>query len=184
MQKKETKNDVLIINAHGRRKTINNGRYGSIEGNFIFPIVNLKNISGGYPSPKYYLVIKELIIEWATNQQSNANNQAEVCGYIHCDGICDVIAENRWIDLIEHTEIDKNQKETQNTKDLFRFTKLPGRKTSHFKQATNEANLCLLDIEKFKQNDVELEIKSLFDSKKLLPIKHAYITVEIHRLPF
>ena len=171
----------LIISAYGRR----NGGHG----NFIFPIVNLKynNASDRYgecTSPNYFLAIKELVIEWSTNYQSNANNQAEECGYIHCDGIQDVIAENPWS---EYTKIHKNEKESQNMKDLFRFVKLPGRKSSHFKITPNEANLVLLDLKKFKQYpknenryDVELEMKSIFGDRRLLPVKHAYITVEIH----
>ena len=178
MQRKEIKKDVLTISAHGHKNTDKSGT------SFIFPIVNLKcNSVNDCTSPKYYLAIKDLVIEWSTNYRNNDNNQAEECGYIHCDGIQDAITENP---LSEYTQIDKKLGKAQNMKDLFRFVKPPGRKTSHFKIATNEANLFLLDMKKFKQNpknesryDVELAMKPIF-AQRSLPIRNAYITVEIH----
>ena len=168
------KTEVLIISAHGTKS--------ESDKNLTFPIVNLQcKYNGNQNQAQHSLAVKELIIEWN-------DYQSEICGYIHCDAIDDAISKNP---RSYHTRVDEDRKREQNTKELLRFVKSPGRKTSFIKVPTDELNFFNLDMKKFKtqrtdryrtdsfNHDVEISLKSLFNANEVLPIQHAHITVEV-----
>ena len=84
----------------------------------------------------------------------------------------------------------RNEKDS---KQLLRFVKSPGLKTTIVKVDKEDLKFYPLDLrlcriarsaesilEIRKELMLECDIRSLFDENEVLPIKHAHITVEIH----
>ena len=132
---------------------------------------------------KFYIAVKELIIEWQDYQR-------ETAGYIYCRSCDDQIAECSWLHHLIENEDD--------TKILLRFVKAPGLKTTILKIDKGDLEFIPISIEKCevlnsiqqkrqrakyseirREHRFECEIRSLFDKNETLPIKHAHITVEI-----
>ena len=89
--------------------------------------------------------------------------------------------------------------QTQNKKQLLRFVKKAGVKTSSIQIPKDKMTFYTLDLRDVKQtfeeelrekegfnryirrqHEIILHLKSLFDDNEILPIKNAHITVEIH----
>ena len=140
----------------------------------------------------YDIAVKELIIEW-----DDKFILTEVCGYVQCDGVQDLI--NQTLDMegsLKKTRSDEYQ--TQNKKQLWRFVKKAGLKTSFIQIPKEKMTFYTLDLRDVKQtfeeelreegfnryirrqHEIILHLKSLLDDNEILPIKKAHITVEIH----
>ena len=140
---------------------------------------------------KFYIAVKELIIEWQ-------DYQTEVFGYIYCPSCYDQIAECKWLNHANKSDgfptikIDNDN----DAKQLIRFVKQPGLKSTVKIVDKNDLIFFPIDIEKCeavntvhnennnaletrKEHKLECEIRPLFGKKEILPIKNAHITVEI-----
>ena len=132
---------------------------------------------------KFYIAVKELIIEWE-------DSQSEFAGYIHCDACFE--ADNLDVEpvwLTTHCETNEEYVK------LAHFVKEPGRKITFLKIEKSEMQFFPLKlwpiVSDIKCHDVtgtetnrkhcplEVEIRSFFDEHEILPIKNACITVEI-----
>ena len=138
-----------------------------------------------HPHSKFRIAVRELIIEWE-------DYQAEVCGYIYCSGCEDQIDRSPWLSHAISDSDGKEQNENE-SKQLLRFGKSPGRKTTIVKIDTNDLKFHCVDLTQcfvVRQAEckiavrgehwLECEIRSLFDENEVLPIKNAHITVEIY----
>lgn len=151
-------------------------------------VIETGNMSVG---GKFHIAVKELIIEWE-------DYQAEVAGYIHC-GVCvDLMKKSKILNpALKGPGVSTESNEIQN---LLTFVKAPGLKTTLTKINKEDLEFFPIDIEQCevinlvekikkyynaeeletrKEHKLECEIRSLFDENKVLPIRHAHITVEI-----
>ena len=141
-----------------------------------------------YTYCKFFIAVKELIIEWK-------DYQAEVAAYVHCNACDDVMDQSQWFNR-------PNKEENQNdSRQLIRFVKSPGLKTTNIKIDKEQLDFFPIQLEKCsvvskifdeiklhkgknlqirREHELKCEIRSLFDDKQSLPIKHAHITVEIY----
>ena len=132
---------------------------------------------------KFYIALKELIIEWK-------DIQSELVGYVHCDACFETVDPNRepvWIT----TPHDKNEDYVK----LARFVKEPGRKITLLEIKKSDMQFFPIKLWSIvserkiydysgteinrKYCPLEVEIRSFFEEDEILPIKHACITVEI-----
>ena len=141
---------------------------------------------------KYFIAVKELIIEWQ-------DNQTEVTGCIILPS-ADGTDQCRWLeypyDLPEFPQIpDAHRRQVYNFQQLLRFVKPPNRKTLYIQVPTEkqvyipielfkcriiESSNEVLDEEfSTKSHRLECKIIPLFYQNEVLPIKNAQITVEI-----
>ena len=131
----------------------------------------------GFPNTKYFMAVKELVIEWEDYQN-------EFCGYVECLNM-NSNAKKTWQNgLLNRTDSNKG-------KQLMRFVKPPGRKTT-FIQLERELFFGL-NLEKSgetlsprqqkgprqQKHEIECTIKPMFDENEALPIKNAHLTVYI-----
>ena len=140
----------------------------------------------------FYIAVKELTIEWP-------DYQTEVTGYIYCKACTDLIDSSPWYEHI--TEHPWPQPPRNETKELLRFVKSPGLRTTNIKINKEDLeffpiklNQCEILNKRFysgdkiddflqmrREHQLECEIRPLFDHKKqILLIKNAHITVEIY----
>ena len=133
----------------------------------------------------YCIAVKELVIDWD-------DYRTEVCGYVQCDGVQDI--SNFTLNM-EGSLKKSRPDEYQNKKQLLRFVKKPGLRTSFIQIPQEKMIFHALDLRDVKQtfeqeiretnyirrkHEIILHLKSLFDENEILPIKNAHITVEIH----
>ena len=153
-----------------------------------------------YPTMKYYIAVKELIIEWQ-------DYQAEVSGYIHCQSCEDLVDQSHFLTHAMKSDAPKTSHtpyseihyaNMQDSKQILRFVKSPGLKTTSIKiEKENleffpiDMHQCEIDtlketlidsrfIETRNEHILECQIRPLFDQNQILPIKYAHITVEIY----
>jgi len=168
----------------------------------ISPDFYKPNINDVLIDRKYYIAVKNLIIEWQDYQD-------EVAGFVSCSGVHDTVANSNWIrHAVSPAPTQPNMPEAhpmqqQNFKQLLHFVKLPGRKTTFVKIPTDELQYVKIDLnncpittefspdiqlksswvrtpeDKARIHEFRCELKSLFDETEILPIKHAHMTVEI-----
>ena len=148
---------------------------------------------------KFYIAVKELIIEWE-------DYQAEIAGYIHCNARGDLIHQSEWFkkwldsENSDNENVGRHKYETPNdAKQLLRFVKSPGLKTTDIKIQKEDLEFfpiklkqCETEMEILeeivvgkslqvrREHQLDCEIRPLFDKKQPLPIKYAHITVEIY----
>ena len=182
------------------------GRKNKNDENLTFPIaraISKSNAKPPFNQPNFSMAVRELIIEWD-------DYQTEVCGYLYCRGIGDPTdpirfmqnqaykkAGGGWI----HTAVDEATKQNINSKQLLCFVKPPGRKTSFIRISKDEMHFYTLNMNNLefceralpgrahfpvhypdghREFDINIQIRSLFDEKEVLPIKNAQVTVELH----
>ena len=151
---------------------------------------------------KFYIAVKEVIIEWEDYQE-------EIAGYVHCEAREDLVGDSEWYNKPNTPWFNKpNDNKYQNpsdSKQLLRFVKSPGLKTTNIKICKEDLEFFPIDLENCRKQSVieeELvkatrylevrrehhlgcELRPLFEStdtetNEILPIKHAHITVEIY----
>ena len=157
---------------------------------------NMGHIDSYFPKLKFYIAVKELIIEWE-------DYQAEVAGYVYCQACEDPIDKSDWFNH-ENENSDENKYENPNdSKQLLRFVKSPGLKTTSIKIGNEDLVFLPIELKNCevksgnqeeyidyssnkpylqvrREHHLDCEIRPLFDATQRLPIKHAHITVEIH----
>jgi len=126
----------------------------------------------GFPRTKFLIAAKELVIEWEDYQD-------EFCGYVECLNM-NFKSKKVWQNgLINRTDSNRG-------KQLLRFVKPPGRKTT-FIHLENETYFGL-HFQKTgdtfsspcqRKHEIECSIKPMFDENEVLPIKNAHLTVKI-----
>ena len=145
---------------------------------------------------KFYIAVKELIIEWE-------DYQAEIAGYVHCKACEDLIDQSEWFNhYSENSDIEnsdtKRLENPNDSKQLLRFVKSPGLKTTNIKVQKEDlqffpVNLKQCGVESVVEEEIvvgkslqvrrehrlDCEIRPLFDNQQL-PIANAHITVEIY----
>ena len=146
---------------------------------------------------KFYIAVKELIIEWE-------DYQAEIAGYVHCNAREDLIHQSDWFEKwskkidSENSDVNKS-KNSNDAKQLLRFVKSPGLKTTNIKIQKEDLEFFPIELKQCetkleileeivvgkslqvrREHQLDCEIRPLFDKKQPLPIKYAHITVEIH----
>ena len=153
----------------------------------IFGTSNIEtaNNFGLLGSRRFYIAVKELVIEWD-------DYQAEVSGCIRCLACEDLVPDSHF--LSHYYRTDKSLHENHiDTNQLLRFVKQPGLKTTYIKKDKEELDFYRLDLGKCKiateikksngttirENNLECELRSLWNQNEKLPIKHAHMTVEI-----
>ena len=131
----------------------------------------------------YQIAVRELIIEWD-------DYQTEFSGYIYCYSCEDQIDRSTWLDHpLKRDAIAQYETES---KQLLRFVKQPGLKTTIVKVETPDLKFYSLDLNKCpiereaknareirREHRLECEIRSLFAQDDVLSIKNAHITVEL-----
>ena len=135
---------------------------------------------------QWNVAVKELIIEWE-------DYQTEVSGYIYCSACEDHIEQSIWL---RHAI----KKGDNDVKQLLRFVKSPGVKTTNIKVNQENLDFFPLDINQMEVEEVlmskkkkfdtftdivrihklECELRHLFDADQILPIKYAHLTAEIY----
>ena len=148
-----------------------------------------------YSCLKFYIAVKELIIEWK-------DYQTEASGYVHCECCSDPIYESDWFKhptgSINEISEDEEYKFENNAKQLLRFVKSPGIRHTNIMLDKENLEFFPIDLKNCKtvsiiedvatscnylqvkrEHHLECEIRPLFDSEPL-PIKSAHITVEIY----
>ena len=128
----------------------------------------------GFPGTHYSIAVKELVIEWKDYQD-------EFCGYVECLNMNENSVRTWQKGLL-------NRSNSNRGKQLLRFVKPPGRKTT-FIQVENVTYFGLHlqrtgEKEGFypkwqRKHEIECAIKPMFDENGVLPIKNAHLTVEI-----
>ena len=90
------------------------------------------------PTMKFHIAVKELIIEWQ-------DYQAEVSGYIHCQSCEDLVDQSHFLTHAMKPENKQNSSgkialytdiqdaNLKDSKQILRFVKSPGLKTTHMK---------------------------------------------------
>ena len=144
-----------------------------------------------------FFAVKELIIEWE-------DYQAEIAGYVHCNAREDLIHQSDWFEKwskkidSENSDVNKS-KNSNDAKQLLRFVKSPGLKTTNIKIQKEDLEFFPIELKQCetkleileeivvgkslqvrREHQLDCEIRPLFDKKQPLPIKYAHITVEIH----
>lgn len=106
--------------------------------------------SRGYTFCRFFIAVKELITEWQ-------DYQTEVCGYIHCDACEDFIDKSLHFNhaILDETEMQGKNKKA--CKEILRFVKSPGLKTTVVK--VNAADLKFHPID-LKPCKIEREVKN------------------------
>lgn len=135
---------------------------------------------------KFRIAVRDIIIEWE-------DYQAEFCGYIYCSACDDQVERSAWLSHVRNDSDDSKEKNENESKQLLRFGKSPGRKTTIVKIETNDLKFHCIDLNQClvltkgecrvavrREHYLECEIRSLFDENEILPIKNALITVEIY----
>ena len=149
---------------------------------------------GFFSDWKFYIAVKELIIEWE-------DYQAEIEGYVHCKACEDLIDQSEWFNHCSENSnsenSDINRLENPNdSKQLLRFVKSPGLKTTNIKvqkedlqffpvnlkqcgvESVNEEEIVVgKSLQVRREHRLDCEIRPLFDNQRL-PIANAHITVE------
>ena len=150
------------------------------------------------PLQKFYIAVKELIIEWT-------DYQAEIAGYVHCEAREDLVDESEWFNRADGNE--NKYQSSNDCKQLLRFVKSPGLRTTNIKIVKEDLEFFPIQLNRCRvgstteeekvskvnglkvlhvqrSHDLDCEIKPLFDFEqplaKALPIKHAHITVEMY----
>ena len=150
-----------------------------------------KLVSKAIFSWKFYIAVKELIIEWE-------DYQAEIAGYVHCEACEDLIDQSEWFNNADRNSEYKYEN-LNDAKQLLRFVKSPGLKTTNIKIQKADLEFFPIDLKRCKveriteeemvankslqvrrEHHLDCEIRPLFDGTQPLPIKYAHITVEIH----
>ena len=167
----EELDEILIVSRYGEKneKKIVSFRFSEL-------ITQAKNAGSpmypaGFPEAKFSIGVKELVIEWEDYQD-------EFCGYVECLNM-NSNSKKVWQNgLLNRTESNRG-------KQLLRFVKPPGRKTTFIHL---ESELYFgLNLEKpgqtfssrQRKHDIECTIKPMFDENEVLPIKNAHLTVKI-----
>ena len=145
---------------------------------------------------KFYIAVKELIIEWQ-------DYQAEVAGYVHCEAREDLVDQSEWFNHANENSVESEYQSSNDSKQLLRFVKSPGLRTTNIKIGKEDLeffpiqlNRCRVGsiieeeavsgfngqnyLEVRREHHLDCEIRPLFDTTQHLPIKHAHITVEIY----
>ena len=145
-----------------------------------------------YENKKFYIAVKELIIEWE-------DYQAEVAGYIHCEACEDLIDKSGLFNNPIEKSDEKKYENPCDSKQLLRFVKSPGLRTTHIKIGNEDMAFLPIELKKCKEKSIieeeykswdrfyvkrehqlDCEIRPLFDPTQRLPIKYAHFTVEIY----
>ena len=143
-----------------------------------------------YENQKFYIAVKELIIEWE-------DYQAEVAGYIHCEACEDLIDKSGLFNNERSGE--KKYENPCDSKQLLRFVKSPGLRTTHIKVGNEDLAFLPIELKNCKEKSIieedykswnrfyvkrehqlDCEIRPLFDTTQHLPIKYAHVTFEIY----
>ena len=141
---------------------------------------------------KFYIAVKELIIEWE-------DYQAEIAGYVYCKACEDLIDQSEWFNHADENFDGQKFENPNDSKQLLRFVKSPGLKTTNImvlkedleffpielkqcevKSVIEEEMVVGKSLQVRREHQLDCEIRPLFDKKQPLPIKYAHITVEIY----
>ena len=141
---------------------------------------------------KFYIAVKELIIEWE-------DYQAEIAGYVYCKACEDLIDQSEWFNHADENFDEQKSENPNGSKQLLRFVKSPGLKTTNIKVLKEDLAFFPIELKQCevksvieeemvvgkslqvrREHQLDCEIRPLFDKKQPLPIKYAHLTVEIY----
>ena len=147
-----------------------------------------------FSNMKFYVAVKELIIEWE-------DYQAEVAGYIHCEACDDLIDKSKWFNHTNKKPDGNKCENSTDSKQLLLFVKSPGLRTTNIKIGNEDLVFYPIELTKCevksrfqeemkgygrdylqvrREHQLNCEIRPLFDATQRLPIKYAHVTVEIY----
>ena len=141
---------------------------------------------------KFYIAVKELIIEWE-------DYQSEIAGYVYCKACGDLMDLSEWFNHADENSDGHKYEDPNDSKQLLRFVKSPGLKTTKIKVSKEDLEFFPVELKQCKvesvieeemvvgkslqvrrEHQLDCEIRPLFDQKQPMPIKYAHITVGIY----